>query len=126
MAFVLCALLVTAPASHAAKITSVDIGDSGKLIFIDGKIESGDLDRFLSAAGATDNAAVLLRSSGGDLREGLRIAKAIRLGGFNTGVAPDFICASACALIWLSGTTRYMAPTSLIGVSATPTPSCHF
>jgi hypothetical protein len=118
VAFVLSALLAGAPASLAAEITSLDIGDAGKLIFIDGDIESGDLDRFLSAAGATDRAAVLLRSPGGDLREGLRIAKAIRLARFNTGVAPDFVCASACALIWLSGTTRYMAPTSLIGFHA--------
>ena len=37
---------------------------------------------------------------------------------FETGVAPNSLCASACAMAWLGGTKRYMASQSRIGFHA--------
>ena len=62
--------------------------------------------------------AVLLESPGGSLLDGLIIGRAIHAAGFSTGVAPETACASACALAWLAGTTRYMHPTALVGFHA--------
>lgn len=90
----------------------------GELVFLDGEIVEGDLQRVMLAVEAVPYPIVLLRSPGGNLREGLAIARYLRSKGAVTGVAPDFLCASACALIWIGGQQRYLAPTSLIGFHA--------
>lgn len=90
----------------------------GELIFIDGRIVEGDLERVMEAVERVSYPIVLLRSPGGNLAEGLAIARYLRSKEAATGVAPDFLCASACALIWVGGKQRYLAPTSLIGFHA--------
>jgi hypothetical protein len=61
------------------------------------------------------NGAVLLDSPGGNLKAGIEIGKAIRLKEFVTVVPDGALCASACALVWLGGQVRFMAPTAKIG-----------
>lgn len=78
----------------------------------------GDASRFLDIVSSVDVGAVLLESPGGNLIDGLVIGRAIRTAGFTTGVAPETACASACALAWLAGTTRYMDPSALVGFHA--------
>lgn len=81
---------------HAAEI-SVSPGGAGlEVIAVSGTIEAGDDAAFRKLAVASDRAVVLLNSGGGNLKAGL--GKAIRLRGFATAVAPDALCASACAL----------------------------
>ena len=41
--------------------------------------------------------------------------------GFSTVVSDQAVCTSACALIWLAGKERFMAPTSRIGFHASST-----
>jgi hypothetical protein len=81
-------------------------------------IESEDGQRFADAIKGVQKAIVLLTSNGGDLDSGLAIGRAIRNNNFTTGVPDGAQCASACALAWLGGTTRYMARGGRIGFHA--------
>lgn len=102
----------------AADIRLVPTGTPVDMIVIQGEIVPGDADRFLEIVRSVELGAVLLESPGGSLLDGLVIGRAVRAGGFSTGVAPETACASACALVWLAGTTRYMDPTALVGFHA--------
>lgn len=108
------AVLISSFSTEAAVVQVFSAGE-GELVFIDGEIEEGDLHRVKQAVAELATPAVLLRSPGGDAREGMAIGRYLRSIGASTGVAPDFLCASACAMIWVAGANRYLAPTSLIG-----------
>lgn len=104
--------------TEAAEITVHETGKAVYLIAIRGEITDGDASRFERIAALVDNGAVLLESPGGLLLEGLRIGQRIRENGYSTGVAPETECASACALIWLGGELRFLAPSAMIGFHA--------
>lgn len=114
----MCGLFLSVAPSNAADIRIVPTATPLQLILIEGELVQGDADRFLEAIRFVELGAVLLESPGGSLIEGLRIGRVIRELGFTTGVAPDTACASACALAWLAGTTRFMDPTALVGFHA--------
>ena len=101
-----------------ADISVVPTGTPLSLIVLRGEIIEGDAERFNKAASGVGLASVLLESPGGSVVEGLSIGRTIRRLGFSTGVAPNNACASACALIWLAGSPRYMDPSALIGFHA--------
>lgn len=113
-----CAIISIVSAASAADIRLVPTGTPLDMVVVRGEIVSGDADRFLNIARSLDFGAVLLESPGGSLIDGLIIGRAIRAAGFTTGVAPETACASACALAWLAGTTRYMDPAALVGFHA--------
>ena len=79
---------------------------------VKGDIETGDDRYFRQAllAADTNDLLVSLESNGGDLAAGIAIGRAIWLSEAAT-VVEDAECASACALAWLAGRPRYMAPT---------------
>jgi len=112
------AIISLASNSFAADIRLIPTGTPLEMVVVQGDIVHGDAERFLDTVRSVDVGAVLLKSPGGNLVEGLVIGRAIRASGFTTGVAPGTACASACALAWLGGTTRYMDPTSLVGFHA--------
>ena len=56
-----------------------------------------------------DQIIVTLSSPGGNAVAGMKIGELIHKAGWATYVPSEIICASACALIWLSGTPRYVA-----------------
>ena len=58
---------------------------------------------------------------GGMTWTALQIGKIIQQHGFSTAVVDEAVCASSCALIWLAGKERFMAPTSRIGFHASST-----
>jgi hypothetical protein len=64
------------------------------------------------------DAVVVFDNEGGNLVAGIEIGQAIRLKGFNTLGLDDRLCASACALAWLGGKTRWAAPRAKIAVHA--------
>jgi hypothetical protein len=66
-------------------------------------------------------AIVFLESQGGMTWTALQIGKIIQQHGFSTAVVDEAVCASSCALIWLAGKERFMAPTSRIGFHASST-----
>lgn len=87
-------------------------------ISISGELLAGDDERFRQLANATAQATVLLDGPGGLSDVGISIGRTIRRKGFSTAVGADSVCASACGLIWLAGSERFMRPTSLIGFHA--------
>lgn len=100
----------------AAEIEVLPTGTPVDMIIVRGEIQTGDAERFLRATSDVRVGAVLLESPGGALVEGLHIGENINQKGFTTGVAPDNVCASACALAWLAGAERFMDSTALIGL----------
>lgn len=110
--------LATSSAS-AAEITVQPPEAPGKAgsVLVLGQIAYGDDKVFeaktLSLSGTY---LVVLDSPGGNANAGLGIGKAIRMHGWPAAV--PFSCSSACALMWLGGTTRIMAPGAQIGFHA--------
>jgi hypothetical protein len=103
--------------ARAADIRSVVEADRS-IIAITGPIETGDYDQFLSALESGTPDLVVLASPGGDLAEGLAIAAEIALLDLPTFVGDGAGCFSACALIWVAGSTRVMGEHAEIGVHA--------
>lgn len=93
-------------------------GDNPDFVFIKGEIEHGDAKKFHDVIGDSPRVTVILESPGGLVRDALEIGATIRLRNFATMVIADTGCYSACALIWVAGARRYMAPTSKIGFHA--------
>lgn len=116
--FLVALILYTSGLATGAEIQAFATGTDLILVAVEGDIVEGDYERFIQATAGVQLAGVVLSSDGGNLQEGLRIGREIRRRGFVTGVAPDFACASACALIWLGGVSRFMAPSALIGFHA--------
>jgi hypothetical protein len=54
------------------------------------------------------HAVVFLDCPGGDLTAAIDIGWSIRQRSFPTALTDNAICSSACAIIWLAGTTRYL------------------
>jgi hypothetical protein len=112
---------LSGPPAAAATIdiqtTNID-GDPVSFITVEGQLEPGDETRFADLAIRLPAGAVLFSSPGGDLNAGIEIGKAIRLKGFVTMAVEPYGCASACALAWLGGMTRFMGADNAIGFHA--------
>ncbi len=99
-------------ARHSTGNAEVDI------IVIDGIITMEDQANFTTAATASNSAVVVLNSQGGATLSALEMGKTIRLKGFATAVPENALCASACALMWLAGSPRYIGEGAHIGFHA--------
>src|ERR1700739_921922 len=111
----LCSVML-GPA-HAAQIT---VDPSGDIIVITivGTLVAPDGQKFADTVSDIHKAIVLFSSNGGNVVAGLRIGKLIRLRNFITAVPDGVQCASACALAWLGGTSRFMGADAKIGFHA--------
>jgi membrane-bound ClpP family serine protease len=115
----LVALFVPA---HGATITSHDGGTAGnKVLSIEGKIEHGEFDSFMQAIKdccntSGKNVVIELNSGGGVTGEGWRISRFVHNMGYQTLAKGD--CESACAMIWIAGSTRWMIDGVEIGFHA--------
>jgi len=118
----LAILLLSGGASEGATIERQP-GPGGQfdLIVLNGPIKDGDDARFRDIAASAGKAVVLLNSEGGSVAPALEMGRTIRLKGLSTSVPPDTLCASACALIWLAGSPRFLNETSHIGFHASYT-----
>jgi hypothetical protein len=87
-------------------------------VFVTGELFDGDQDDFGKVISKVDQAIVIFDSPGGDVSAGLGIGRQIRERGLTTLVPMGYECASACALAWLGGAVRYMAPKGSIGFHA--------
>jgi hypothetical protein len=121
LAAVLSGMGLCAPPASAATIdietTTID-GQRVSFITVEGELKPGDEARFVDLAIGLPGGAVLFNSPGGDLNAGIEIGKAIRLKGFATMAIDAYSCASACALAWLGGMTRFMGEDYAIGFHA--------
>jgi hypothetical protein len=110
------ACLSVAPV-HAADITHTKIGELD-LITITGEIQPGDDARFRQLSVAYNKAVVALDSPGGSLYPALEIGKIIKINEHPTVVIDGSVCTSACALIWVAGSTKYLSPGGRVGFHA--------
>lgn len=102
----------------AAEITHDKLNDTTEVIFIDGDIASGDVERFRQISLRYPKALVVLDSDGGLLHPAIEMGKIIKIMGYTTLVDVDGVCASACALIWLAGDRRIQFTGGGIGFHA--------
>ncbi len=107
-------LLTSALPSHAAQIEVFDGKPELPVIGINGDIAATDVDRFQELSSTRNSAVVLLRSGGGMMAPAIQMGEMIRAKGYTT-IVKDY-CASACALIWLAGSKRFMTATARIGL----------
>src|SRR5262249_54735065 len=101
--------------SRAATI-SVIPGPDSAIISVEGRLTNDDGDQFLEKTKALGKAVVVLGGPGGSVKAGITIGHAIRLKRFHSVVLER--CASACALAWLGGTPRSVAPGAQVGFHA--------
>jgi hypothetical protein len=114
----LAALVATALPATAATVT-VEDGPAGRtIVTVRGDIMDGDRERLAAAVAGRSSVLVVFASHGGWTREGIAMGELIRLRQFDTAVATGAECASACALAWLGGVTRYLEVGSLVGFHA--------
>ena len=109
------------PAFHpadAAEIKHLSSDEGIELITIEGVIVSGDEQKFRKLSIQYDKAVVALSSDGGALLSAIEIGKMIRLKEYTTLVLDEYQCTSACALIWIAGSTRFLAPSGRVGFHA--------
>jgi len=113
----LLAVLSAAPVQAATIYRNSEANDH--FIHVDGKIVPGDLARFKAALATTmGKTFVVLSSNGGDMIEAMMIGEIVRERQMVTVVLAEKVCASACALMWLSGAERMVAPKAAIGFHA--------
>jgi len=98
------------PPAASITVTSACNGDC-HIIRLEGDIGNEDAKRFREAVekNKVQRAVVVLNSNGGAALDGLEIGELIRERGFSTFVRKDDECYSACAFIWVAGTTQYVA-----------------
>jgi hypothetical protein len=89
--------------------------DGSGSIFITGRIEHVDFEKFVNATkNIRGKATVLLNSGGGDLDAGLKIGRLIKKKRWSTTVVSGK-CTSVCGLIWLAGSPRSISPGAKVG-----------
>jgi hypothetical protein len=116
---VLLAQIFGQAAVDAADIDRIRIRELGlDMISVKGPIVRGDAAVFSHVTSDSNQAIVLLNSEGGIVVDALAIGRESRRRNFATSVAPNKLCASACALIWLAGARRYAEDGSAIGFHA--------
>ena len=104
--------------AQAAEVTKVQgKGNDTDFIIIKGEIDRATENSFRSLALETESAIVVLDSPGGLIRSAMEIGRIVRIKGFSTAVLSSR-CVSACALIWLAGSTRLTLPDSRVGFHA--------
>ena len=92
------------------------------LIGLEGEITSEDVATFRSVANASGKAVIVLDSAGGAALAGIEMGKLTHLKHFATFVPEDTLCASSCALMWLAGNPRIIAPGGAVGFHAVYVP----
>lgn len=97
----------------AAAVIAVRADVEPPVIVIDGTVEPRDLAVFMDRTRGLSQAVVRLRSLGGSILPAMEIGRQLHQLGFATEVHE--FCDSACSLMWLAGTTRYLPPGSRVG-----------
>jgi hypothetical protein len=118
--FLLAPLLTPVRALSANFNVVAQPGERLTFIEMSGPIAAGDDERFRVIANRAPFlfTIVVLDSPGGSVGPALTIGREIKARGFSTIVKSGATCASACALVWLAGDSRYMARGAKIGFHA--------
>ena len=86
------------------------------VLVLTGVIQPGAYRQFRAAISRRNPAVIVLDSPGGVLGEALLIGDEVRRRGMNTLVGPNGSCASACAVVFLSGRTKFMGKGAEVGL----------
>ena len=86
------------------------------VLSVSGIIAPGAHRQFQAALTRQNLDLVVLDGPGGVLGEAFLIAEEVRRRGLSTLVAPNRSCASACAVVFLSGRTKYLGRGAAIGL----------
>jgi hypothetical protein len=92
--------------------------DDPMVLVVTGVIGPGSYRQFRSAVQRADPDLIILDGPGGILGEALAIGQEVRRRGINTLVGANGSCASACALVFLSGRTKYVGRNASVGLHA--------
>ena len=114
MRFLFTCILIIFSTSVKAEIISKSLGDTG-VVFINGKIETGDMQTFVSLPIEWDRTIVLLNSDGGSAADAIVMSAFLVTKGVVTYVLPNHECLTECTLIWLSGLRKMSSNSSSIG-----------
>jgi len=108
--------LAATPASAAIQHAPLAGGTEG--IYVTGEILEPDQAAFEEIAARYPRAVVYLDSPGGSLLPAIEIGKLLRAKHYATVVLDEGTCNSACALIWVAGTPRYLEGSAHLGFHA--------
>lgn len=86
------------------------------VLLVSGVIGPGSYDEFRAAVSRARPKIVVLEGPGGVLGEAILIGEEIRRRSLDTLVAANRACASACAVVFLSGRTRYLGAGASVGL----------
>lgn len=86
------------------------------VLLVSGVIGPGAHDQFRAALSRGTARLVVLDGPGGVLGEALLIGEEVRRRHLSTLVAPHRRCASACAVVFLSGRTKYLGAGAAVGL----------
>lgn len=100
--------------AHSGRAAAAD--DEQVVLVLTGVIQPGAYRQFRAAITRRSPALVVLDSPGGVLGEALLIGGEVRRRGINTLVGPNRSCASACAVVFLSGRTKFMGKGASVGL----------
>lgn len=110
------AALLVSPAS--AVVEHSTLAGNAEAIVISGDIVEGDDAQFGELSRRFPRAVVYLDSAGGALVPAIEIGKLLRAHHHATAVLDGSTCTSACALIWVAGTPRYLGAQGHLGFHA--------
>jgi hypothetical protein len=112
------AALALSGSANAASFR-IERSSNGHIIHLVGEIQYDDPVWFINALVAQgvqrNHAIVYLESPGGNVIGGEIIGALVHEWGFATYIAPNQVCASMCADIWLAGSTRYFGDSARVG-----------
>ena len=113
--------VLSTAAAEAATISVEQLGPAA-IVTVQGALDARDGERFFAKIAPLVTARVRLQGSGGSVLAGIQIGETIRLKGMETIVPAGARCASACALAWLGGSRRFLAPGARIGLHSASDP----
>jgi hypothetical protein len=90
--------------------------DEATVLLVSGVIGPGSYDEFRTAISRNTPKIIVIEGPGGVLGEALLIGEEIRRRRLDTLVAAHHRCASACAVVFLSGHTRYLGAGASVGL----------
>jgi hypothetical protein len=111
-------ILVERQGAFAADLPEQPTYSDQVILFMAGMIGRGAYHRFRRAVVEAEPTIVVLEGPGGYLGESILIGEEVRKRGLATVVLPNGKCASACAVVFLSGRAKYMGRNAYVGLHA--------
>jgi ATP-dependent protease ClpP protease subunit len=96
------------------KLVQTEDNNQPDIVFMEGDIEVSDIAYFENVGFIADK-IVFNGSRGGDLDATIKMGRVISEFNIDTEIAPDTVCLSGCAMMFMAGNKRAMSTTGEIG-----------